>query len=148
MLDKARAKKATLLIADDDAELCQLYGRFPSDRGFEVATCTDGLGCLLQLHQRPPAVLVLDLALRWGGGDGILAWLREQSEVPLPSVVLVAGGASPTSLPEMVIPPVQVCLRMPLSLSALLESARAAATSRQAALGTGNGSSVSLGASL
>ena len=71
--------KQALLIADRDAELCDVYRRFLTDRGYEVETSSDGLDCLRKLRQVTPAVLVLDLELLWGGGDGVLAWLREES---------------------------------------------------------------------
>ena len=38
--------KQRLLIADRDAELCELYRRFLTERGYEVETSTDGLDCL------------------------------------------------------------------------------------------------------
>ncbi len=69
--------KPMLLFADDDAELCQDYARFFSARGFDVETASNGLDCLRKLRQKNPVVLVLDLQLRWGGGDGVVAWLRE-----------------------------------------------------------------------
>jgi DNA-binding response OmpR family regulator len=123
--------KPRLLIADDDAELCQLYGRFLAERGYEVETSTDGLDCLRKLRCRQPAVLVLDLELRWGGGDGVLAWLREQAGPALPAVVLLASGASPEPLTELVVPPVTCCLRKPFSLDALLNGVRTAAAQGQ-----------------
>jgi hypothetical protein len=42
-----------------------------------VETASDGLDCLKKLRRATPAALVLDLKLHWGGGDGVLAWLRE-----------------------------------------------------------------------
>ena len=74
--------KQRLLIADRDAELCELYRMFLTERGYEVETSTDGLDCLAKLRHVTPAVLVLDLELLWGGGDGVLAWLREESRAP------------------------------------------------------------------
>src|SRR5438067_11067086 len=74
--------KQTLLIADGDAELCDLYEMFLTECGYEVEAASDGLDCLRKLRQVIPAVLVLDLELRWGGGDGVLARLREESLMP------------------------------------------------------------------
>jgi DNA-binding response OmpR family regulator len=80
--------KCTLLIAEGDAELCEVYRRFFTERGYEVETASDGLDCLAKLRRATPAALVLDRELRWGGGDGVLAWLREQSEAFTLPVVL------------------------------------------------------------
>ena len=56
--------RQSLLIADADVELCDLYGRFLTELGYEVATSSDGLDCLQKLRQVTPAALVLDLDLR------------------------------------------------------------------------------------
>ena len=74
--------KQRLLIADRDAELCEVFRTFLTERGYEVETSTDGLDCLAKLRQVTPAVLVLDLELLWGGGDGVLAWLRGKLQRP------------------------------------------------------------------
>ena len=55
--------KQTLLIADGDAELCDLYRRFLAERGYEVGSSSNGLDCLRKLRQVTPAALVLDLEL-------------------------------------------------------------------------------------
>jgi CheY-like chemotaxis protein len=85
--------KSTLLIADGDAELCHILQRFLGKCGYDGATASDGLDCLEKLRQERPAVLVLDLGLRWGGGDGVLAWLREETVVSGVAVVLTATTA-------------------------------------------------------
>jgi len=116
----------TLLIADGDAELCDVYGRFLTERGYEVVTSSDGLDCLRKLRQLTPAVLVLDLDLRWGGGDGVLAWLREENPRPAVCVVLTAGACYPSDVAERSEPPVVGYLPKPFALTGLLESVRAA----------------------
>jgi two-component system phosphate regulon response regulator OmpR len=116
--------KQTLLIADGDAELCYLYRRFFTERGYEVKTSSDGLDCLEKLRRVEPAVLVLDLELRWGGGDGVLAWLREQSPAPGMPVVLTATAGNPLDMAEFKDPPVVDYLPKPFALTALLESIR------------------------
>lgn len=122
--------KATLLLAEGDAELRTLYQKFFSERGYAVETAQDGLDCLAKLRRAMPALLVLDQELRWGGGDGVLAWLREQnlaSELP---VVLTTTGYSADAAPDIE-PPVVKFLPKPFSLMDLLDSVRAATTKRQ-----------------
>ena len=41
--------KQTMLVADGDAELCDVYRRFSRDRGYEVETTSDGLDCVRKL---------------------------------------------------------------------------------------------------
>ena len=58
--------KQTLLIADGDTELRDLYQQFLTDRGYDVETGSDGPDCLMKLRRLTPDAIVLDLELRWG----------------------------------------------------------------------------------
>jgi DNA-binding response OmpR family regulator len=125
--------KPTLLIAEGDAELCDIYRRFFSNRGYQVETASDGLDCLQQLRRLTPAAVVLDLELRWGGGDGVLAWLREQGAAARVPVVLTATASQALEVEGYVAPPVVEVLAKPFALTVLLESVRAALVSKAAA---------------
>ena len=118
--------KQRLLIADRDAELCEIYRRFLTQQGYGVETSRDGLDCLAKLRQVTPAVLVLDLELLWGGGDGVLAWLREASPASRIPVLLTATAADPADMAEFNEPPVVDYLPKPFALTALLEKVRSA----------------------
>ena len=118
--------KQTLLIADGDAELCDLCRRFLTARGYDVETSLDGLDCLEKLRRLEPAVLVLDPELLWGGGDGVLAWLREESLMPGIPVILTATAGYPQDFAEFTEPPVVDYLPKPFALTALLEKVRSA----------------------
>jgi len=122
--------KQTLLIADDDAELCDVFGGFLRDRGYEVETSSDGLDCLRKLRQVTPAALVLDLELRWGGGDGVLAWLREESPAHGVPIILTATAGYPQDFAGFIEPPVVAFLPKPFALTALLASVRSAVARR------------------
>ncbi len=122
--------KQRLLIADRDAGLCEVFRRFLTERGYDVETSTDGLDCLVKLLQVTPAVLVLDLELLWGGGDGVLAWLREESPAPRIPVLLTATAAALPDMAEFNEPPVVDYLPKPFALTVLLESVRSAVARR------------------
>jgi DNA-binding response OmpR family regulator len=115
--------KPALLIADGDVELCDFCHRFFSEEGYEVAIASDGLDCLEKLRRVRPAALVLDLDLRWGGGDGVLAWLRDERAASGVGVVLTATAGS---APDVAEPPVVKFLPKPFALMTLLECVRAA----------------------
>jgi DNA-binding NtrC family response regulator len=118
--------KPTLLIAESDADLRDVYRKFLGERDYEVETASDGLDCLAKLRQRMPAVLVLDLELPWGGGDGVLAWLREHRVTAgLPVVLTAAAGCSPDATKD-IRPPVVEFLPKPFTLTTLLWSVRTA----------------------
>ena len=125
----------TLLIADGDSELCDLYRQFLTQHGYEVETTSDGLDCLRKLRQVKPAALVLDLELLWGGGDGVLDWIRKESPSHAIPIILTAGY--PQMLAGFSKPPVMSYLPKPFALTALLESI-GSAISRQGRRETGN----------
>jgi DNA-binding NtrC family response regulator len=119
--------KPVLLIADGDRELCHVYQKFLVRQDYQVETASDGLDCLVKLRRLKPAVLVLDLDLRWGGSERVLAWLREEDPMPKVPVVLMTTADPPEPGAELVEPPVVQCLGKPFSLTALFASVRSAA---------------------
>ena len=63
-----------------------------------MATARDGLACVAQLREFRPAVLVLDPALPWGWGDGVLARMREEADIPTVPVILLFTRPGPEGL--------------------------------------------------
>lgn len=117
--------KQPVLIADGNPVMCHLYAQFLASHGFDVTTSRDGLDCLVKLRQAPPAALVLDRELNWGGSDGVLAWLREDYFMtPVPVILLLADKTPATD--ELLQPPVVQCLPKPFVMSSLLDGVRSA----------------------
>jgi CheY-like chemotaxis protein len=112
--------KAHVLLASTDKYLTETVRRFCASCGYEIDTALGGLECLTKLRRRPPAALVLDIELPWGGGDGVLAQLREDVNTRLVPVVLVSGAASFEPLSTRVIPPVVGFFQKPVPLAGLL----------------------------
>jgi DNA-binding response OmpR family regulator len=117
--------RPTVLVADDDSQLRDLYRIFLGERGYEIETAADGLDCLEKLRATRPAVLVVDLGLRWGGCDGVLAWLREGHTPSGIPVILTGTADSPPDGVEPHVPPVVDYLPKPFGLMTLLERVRA-----------------------
>lgn len=109
-----------VLVADADPDLSDLIRLFLVGRGYAVETVSEASECLERLRRRPPDVLVLERELFQGGGDDILAYLRQAGPSPLPAVVLTTGA--PVDRSERAVAPVVACLRKPFHLVALLES--------------------------
>jgi CheY-like chemotaxis protein len=113
----------TLLIAEGDPELCEVYKSFLAACGYEVETASNGLDCVEKLRRLTPAAIVLDRELSWGGGDGVLAWLRETNpEFGIPPVVLTATAGHTSDGAGDIEPPVVKLLLKPFALKALYES--------------------------
>lgn len=133
--------KPLLLIAEGNPELCEVYRKFLAERsflverGYDVGTATNGLKCVEKLRRLKPMVLVLDRELRWGGGDGVLAWLREQSDTTDVSVVLTTSVLNTsTDIFRDFQPPVVKFLRKPFTMAALLDGVCIAIAERDAAV--------------
>ena len=115
--------KPPLLVADRDAELRRLYESYLRANGYDVIPALHGLDCLGKLRRLAPAALLLDLELCWGGGDGVLAWLREEGAAYTVPVIVTATARSALPAAE---PPIVSVLPKPFTPSALLESVRVA----------------------
>ena len=85
----------TVLIAEADRDLRDAYVQFLARLGFEIDTAADGLECLSKLRRFLPDVLILDLELLWGGGEGVRAILRDETQLRRKRVVLSSAAASP-----------------------------------------------------
>ena len=83
---------ARILIADPDRFLAERYSRHLGERGASVSTATTGLECIEELREAVPDVLVLDPALPWGGGDGVLTVVHEDPALRPAVVMILAQG--------------------------------------------------------
>jgi DNA-binding response OmpR family regulator len=110
----------TVLIAEADAELCELYRRFFSHHSWQVQISGGGLECLAKLRQSSPRILILDVHLPWGGADGLLALMRDDPRLACVPVILTSTDA----LSGPVSPQVVHTLWKPFPLTALLEIVR------------------------
>lgn len=79
-----------VLLADTDEDLLALHSQFLRQRGFQVSTAKDGLECVAQLRAFRPHILVLNPELPWGSGEGVLAMMYEEADVPFVPVVALA----------------------------------------------------------
>ena len=113
----------TVLCADADRELRDVYVWLLSSYGFRVETADDGLECLAKLRQFVPDLLLLDLELPWGGGDGVLEVMRGNLSLLPVRVVLTSSVASAQVLDGLASPPAVQALAKPFQLSALVERA-------------------------
>jgi CheY-like chemotaxis protein len=78
-----------VLIADPDESLLTHYQEFLANDRFRVETATSGLECVEKLRSFAPDVLVLEPELPWGRGEGVLARMHQDADLPhVPVVVL------------------------------------------------------------
>src|SRR5262249_3160286 len=98
----------TLLVAEPDEMLTDLYTRYFAVHGYTVESVSGGVECVVRLRQSAPDVLLLNMELPWGGGDGVLAQIREEFEhASAPTVIVTSDESEPAQ------PPVVKCFQKP-----------------------------------
>lgn len=109
----------TALLAEADRELRDAYVWVLSRHGFQMDTAEDGLACLTKLRRYMPELLILDMELAWGGGDGVLEILRDEPCLLPPQVLLTSAVVSTRVLEGMAWCPAVQALSKPFRLSEL-----------------------------
>jgi len=80
----------TILIADDDTELCELLREYLGQEGFEVRLAHDGEQALAECRRPGLDAMVLDIMMPRMNGIDVLRNLRKESELPV--IMLTARG--------------------------------------------------------
>jgi CheY-like chemotaxis protein len=114
-----------LLVADSDPFVRERSRGYFGNRGYQVETAADALECLDLLRRIPPDVLVLEWELLWGGGDGVLAYLRE-NRCRWPETVIATTAPADADLSPRLEAPVKAVLKRPFSMATLFEVIRRA----------------------
>jgi two-component system OmpR family response regulator len=83
------SQQASILLVDDDQQLCQLLGEYLGGEGFTVQAAHDGPQALDLLRgQNPFDALVLDIMMPKMSGLDVLKEIRQFSKVP---VIMLTG---------------------------------------------------------
>ncbi|MBT8074513.1 MAG: response regulator [Xanthomonadales bacterium] len=80
----------TILIADDDTELCELLREYLGQEGFEVRLAFDGEQALAESRRPGLDAMVLDIMMPRMNGIDVLRNLRKESDLPV--IMLTARG--------------------------------------------------------
>lgn len=80
----------TILIADDDTELCELLREYLGQEGFKVRLAFDGEKALAEARRPGLDAMVLDIMMPRMNGIDVLRNLRKESELPV--IMLTARG--------------------------------------------------------
>ena len=80
----------TILLADDDTELCGLLSEYFETEGFNVRTAHDGKAALDEARKPGLDLVVLDVMMPEMNGMDVLKELRKESRLPV--IMLTARG--------------------------------------------------------
>ena len=83
----------SILIAEDEADIRELFTLILSAAGYQVTTVPDGVAALTRLAYAPPALMLLDLNMPKVDGLEVLAAIRTvEAWKDVPILVLTASG--------------------------------------------------------
>lgn len=94
-----------ILIADRDPVIRNHCRRCLAAHGYDAYVAADALQCVEQLQSWSPDLLVLDPEILWGGGEGVLDWLRQMQPMRPVKIILTDGhcqSALPSELQKLV----------------------------------------------
>ena len=118
--------RPTILIADNDPKLADLYQSDLSQWGYRVLTASGGVECLPIIRNESPAVIIASVDMPWGGADGLLDCLLEESGwQSSPGVILTWYTADENVARLRKMPCVFRYLRKPFLMGRLLDYIRA-----------------------
>jgi DNA-binding response OmpR family regulator len=110
-----------VLIADSNEYLLDLYRDYLSQHGFAVAAATNGLDCAEKLREFEPDILVLEPMMPWGGGDGVLALMHKEPDMPNVPVMILTYGCDPSVLYNISLFPISNFQKKPMPPRVLAE---------------------------
>jgi two-component system response regulator CpxR len=87
---ETQAAPMTVLLVDDDRELCHMLGEYLGPEGFRISAVHDGDGALYQLGRHHFDLIVLDVMLPKLSGLEVLRQLRQTQSTPV--LMLTARG--------------------------------------------------------
>lgn len=116
----------TVLVAESDRNLTELYRKHFFESGYRVLTASEGPECLAIIRRESPAVLVAEFEMPWGTGGDVVAYLREESRKRAVPSLILTGFARFDCIGDWSDPFLVRYLRKPVTLSELLECVHAA----------------------
>ena len=83
-------EKQTILIVDDEMNICELISLYAKKEGYEVAVANDGNEAVEKFRRLNPSIVILDIMLPGKDGWQVCREMREVGETPI--IMLTAKG--------------------------------------------------------
>ena len=117
----------TILIVDDELDLCQCLQVFLEQQGCRVWMASTGREALALLRAHRPDVLLLDLSLGRGAMSGTEVLRQSRVLSPDTRIVVISGTADDATIAEVLALGAADYLTKPHSAQAVLRAIRAVA---------------------
>ncbi len=88
--DAGKTKPATILLVDDEPEICEMVGEFLERRGYLVQAATNGEDALKLVRKNPPDLVLLDIYMP--GLNGVEVLRRLQTSHPAVGVIMLTAS--------------------------------------------------------
>ena len=115
------ARRACVLVVDDDAQVRQAIRWALEDEGLAVVTAADGREALGLAVERAPDLVVLDVTLPELNGDAVARRLRSGRAHPMPILLITADGQASRKAGRV---GAYAFLRKPFRIEDLLDAVR------------------------
>lgn len=83
-------KNQTVLVIDDDVNICEIIGLYAKKEGYDVVYANNGLKGIEQFKRSTPNIVILDIMLPGADGWEVLREIRKTSSIPV--IMLSAKG--------------------------------------------------------
>jgi CheY-like chemotaxis protein len=80
-----------ILVVDDEVPITQFIAAALEEEGYSVRIAHDGASALLAIIERPPCLVLLDVAMPVMVGDELLRYLRRKGFADLPVIIMTAS---------------------------------------------------------
>ena len=82
--------KPSILVVDDDPNICRLEQLYLEKEGYEVRTAADGNSAIEAFRKLPPDLVLLDVMLPGADGYEVLKAIRKSGDIPV--IMVTAKG--------------------------------------------------------
>jgi CheY-like chemotaxis protein len=86
--------KKTILVADDEAAICEVLEELFLDEGYGCVTAANGQEALAQMEQRAPDLLICDVMMPRIDGWGVLERMQQEPSLAAVPVVMMSAAQS------------------------------------------------------
>lgn len=82
----------TVLVVDDNQDLCQLYRRVLLRAGYSVELAENGLEAVNQIKTKNFDLVILDVNMPVMSGLDVISWVRLEHAGPQPKVIIITSN--------------------------------------------------------
>ena len=116
----AEVKKHSILIVDDEVDLCELVAEFFEDAGFKVQKAYSGNQAITLLQSTSFDIVLSDIKMPNGNGIDLLKYIKNNAGNK--SIVIMTTGFADISEAEVVALGAKCIIRKPLDPTELIQS--------------------------